>query len=342
MQEMKAVRLYAKCDLRVEDVPLPPSPPPGWVRVKVTRAGICGSDLHNFKTGQWITRSPSIAGHEFTGIVAECGPETKGFHVGDKVAADSRFWCGDCAACRNGAHQLCEKLGFIGEMCDGCFAEEVNLPEKLLHKVPHDLAAQIAATAEPFAVALHTVRRLRLQPGEPVLIAGCGPIGGFAAVILKHMGLGPILVADSNAERAELVAKVTDASVVELNPGAVTKALHGRRAVSAIDATGSIAALRALIDCVGSGGAIALVGISHGTIDLDPNILVERELSLIGCHAFEGELPEAIALLPSCAAMIMQLIDREIGPEDVPAAYARIAAGEAKGLKTLIRFNASE
>jgi (R,R)-butanediol dehydrogenase/meso-butanediol dehydrogenase/diacetyl reductase len=339
---MKAVRLYAKGDLRVENVLRPGPPPAGWVRVSVTYAGICGSDLHNFKTGQWITRAPSIAGHEFTGTVMEAGAGAAKFKAGDKVAADSRFWCGDCGPCLEGQRQLCEKLGFVGEACDGCFAEEIILPERLLHRIPETLAAQIAATAEPFAVALHAVRRLRLQKNEPVLIAGCGPIGGFAAVILAHMGLGPILVADQNEKRARLVASVTAARVVGLDHKQIGDALPGRGVKAVIDATGSIAALRAIFNCVSGGASIALVGISHGTLEIDPNMLVERELSLIGCHAFQNELPDAIALLPDCARMIGQLIDREIALDEVPEAYARIAAGRAEGLKTLIRINASE
>ena len=339
---MKAVRLYAKGDLRVENVSRPPSPPAGWVRVNVTFAGICGSDLHNFKTGQWITRAPSIAGHEFTGTVTEIGTGTSTLTVGDVVTADSRFWCGDCGPCQEGKRQLCERLGFIGEACDGCFAEEIILPEKLLHKIPATLAPQIAATAEPFAVALHAVRRLGFEKNEPVLVAGCGPIGGFAAVILAHLGFGPILVADQNEKRATLVASVTAARIVSLDQKQIHYALQGRGVKAAIEATGSVAALRALITCVSGGASIALVGISRGLLEIDPNILVERELSLIGCHAFQNELPDAITLLPDCARMIAQLIDREITLREVPDAYARIAAGNADGLKTLIRINASE
>lgn len=332
---MRAVRLYAKGDLRFEDVARPPVPLPGWVKLRVSHAGICGSDLHNFKTGQWITRSPSIAGHEFAGVVTEVGPEVAALEVGEHVAADSRFWCGECGSCRAGARHLCEKLGFVGEICDGGFAEEVILPERLLHKVPAGLDMRIAATAEPVAVALHAVRRLRLAKGEPVLVIGCGPIGGFAAVILKHLRLGPVLVADRNAARAELVARVTGAKVVNLDDVA-----QQARVKAAIDATGSIAALRQTLGCIAGGGSLALVGISHGTLDLDPNILVEREIALIGCHAFADELPEAIAMLPACAAMIALLLDREITLDEVPAAYERLAKGEASGLKTLIRINA--
>jgi (R,R)-butanediol dehydrogenase / meso-butanediol dehydrogenase / diacetyl reductase len=323
---MKAVRLYAKGDLRVEDVSLPASLPAGWVRLRVVMAGICGSDLHNFKTGQWISRSPSIAGHEFTGVVTELGEGAQGLRVGDVVVGDSRFWCGDCVRCRAGEQHLCEKLGFIGEACDGCFAEEIILPERLLHKVPDGLAARVAAMAEPFAVALHAVRRLRLEAGEPLLIVGCGPIGGLAAVVAKRLGFGPVYVADRNEDRAALVARVTGAKVGMMPCRAV------------IDATGSVAALRQLLSSTPSGGRIALVGISHGTIEIDPNHLVERELSLIGVHAFQHELPEAIAMLPGCAGMMMQLVDGEISLDEVPEAYRRIAAGECKGLKVLIRM----
>ncbi len=334
---MRAVRLHGKGDLRVEDVPRPQVAGDG-LRIAVSHAGICGSDLHNFRTGQWISRAPSIAGHEFAGTVLEIGPEVKGFAVGDRVAADSRVWCGTCAACRAGRRHLCETLGFVGEVVDGGFAEEIVLPDRLLFKVPASLPPAIAATAEPFAVALHAIRRLRAKAGEAVLIAGCGPIGGFAAVLLKQLGLGPVLVADRNGKRAALVAQVTGATVTALEPDALAASLHGQRLHHAIDATGSVAALRVLLSLLPGGATLALVGISHGALELDPNLLVERELALIGCHAFENEMPEAIALLPLCEMMITPLLDREITLDEVPATYERLIAGEAGGLKTLIRI----
>lgn len=335
---MRAVRLYEKGVLRVEEVSPPAPPEPGWASLKVIMAGICGSDIHNFKTGQWITRSPSVAGHEFTGVVTALGAGVENIEVGDMIVADSRFWCGHCGACKLGQNHLCQTLGFIGEACDGCFAELVNLPAKLLHKIPSGLAPQIAAMAEPFAVALHAINRLRLMPHEPVLIVGCGPIGGLAAVILAHQHVGPILVVDRNAARAESVAQVTNAQVATLDAEHIKGILQGRKLTAAIDATGSIQALQALLNCVPSGANIALVGISHGKLEFDPNVLVERELALIGCHAFQNEMPAAISLLPACANMIDQLIDREITLDDVPAAYARIAANQVSGLKTLIRI----
>lgn len=328
---MKAVRLYAKGDLRVEEIASPPSPEPGWVGLDVLAAGICGSDLHNFRTGQWITRSPSVPGHEFIGRVTALGTGVNDLAIGDRVAADSRFWCGDCDHCKRGEHHLCAKLGFVGEVCDGGFAEKTVLPRRLLYRLPDDLPDQAAVMAEPVAVALHAIRRLAPTQTEPVLIAGCGPIGGLAALVLAEMGHRDIRVADKNPERLARVCKVTGATPVTLEAASA-----GADVRLAIEATGSTAALSSLLGCVASGGAIALVGIMHGTLDLNPNLLVEREVSLIGCHAFRDELPEAIALLSRCSPGALRLIDREITLDEVPNAYSRLIAGKAAGLKTVI------
>lgn len=338
---MKAVRLHAAGDLRVEDVPSPGTPAPGWVRLDVTAAGICGSDLHNYRTGQWITRAPSIAGHELAGTVAEIGAGVAGFAPGDTVVADSRFWCGECPACRAGRQHLCERLGFVGEACDGGFAPEIVLPARLLMKVPPAVDPAVAAMAEPLAVALHAVRRLAAPAGAPVLVVGCGPIGGLAALLLARDHDGPVLVADRNEARARRVAAVTGATVVSLEAEALRAALGGRRPGAAIEATGSPAALGALIGAVAGGARVALVGIYHGTLALDPTRLVEHEIDLVGCHAFTDELGTAVARLPELADDLARLIDRQIGLDEVPDAYARLLKGEADGLKTIIRPGAA-
>lgn len=334
---MKAARLYAAGDLRVETIDPPSALAPGCLRIAVTAAGICGSDLHNFRTGQWISRSPSVAGHEFAGIVTEVAPDVSDFAVGDTVVADSRVWCGECPACLSGRRNVCLHLGFVGEVCDGGFAEETALPARLMVRHDPALDPRVAAMAEPLAVALHAVRRQAVPSGEPVLIVGCGPIGGLAALLLSRLHDGPLLVADRNAARARRVADVTGAAAVDLEPDAIAASLDGKALRHALDATGNIAVLKTVFDLLAGSGSLALVGITHGHVDLDPNLLVEREIALIGCHAFADELPEVVAMLPDLADALLRLIDREIDIDEVPEAYRRLLAGEATGLKTIIR-----
>lgn len=334
---MKAARLHGAGDLRVEDIAAPGVPDAGWVKLRVDAAGICGSDLHNFRTGQWISRAPSTAGHELTGTVVAVGEGVGTVAMGDRVVADSRFWCGECVQCRAGRRHLCTSLGFVGEVCDGGFAEEALLPARLLHVIDPALDERVAAMAEPLAVALHAVRRLPKTAGA-VLVVGCGTIGGLAALLLSRTFGGKVLVTDRNRARCERVAGATGATIVDLDREAIAAATGGAPLLAAVEATGSIAALNQLLGVLGSGASVALVGIFHGRLDIDPNMLVEREIALLGCHAFADELPDAIGMLADLSGPLIGLIDREIGLDDVPAAYERLLAGQGDGLKTIIRM----
>lgn len=329
---MRAVRLHGVRDLRVEDVPDAPDPVADEVRLTVKVAGICGSDLHNYRTGQWISGAPSVAGHELSGVVECLGDGTNGLSVGDLVAVDSRVWCGHCNNCQAGLHQICAQIGFVGEVLDGGFAEAVTLPARLVQRVSADLDPRHVAMVEPLAVALHALRKLGAPAGEPILIAGCGTIGGFTAMFAARAG-HEVQVTDRNIARAELVARVTGAEVIPIE----AVGMGPRLVRHAIDATGSVAVIGALPHLLAGGGAIALVGISHDRIDLDPNLLVEREISLIGCHAFADEMPEIIAVLGELGPSLTAFIDDEISLEEIPEAYSRLLDGEARGLKTLIQ-----
>jgi (R,R)-butanediol dehydrogenase/meso-butanediol dehydrogenase/diacetyl reductase len=306
------------------------------VRLAVRAAGICGSDLHNFRTGQWVSRLPVTPGHEVAGAVLDVGEGVAGFAAGDLVVADSRVFCGDCGACRAGRGNLCEKLGFVGEVCDGGFAEEVCLPASGLVKVPAGVPALVAAMAEPLAVALHAVRRLDPVKGEPVLIAGGGPIGGLAALALAAGGFGPLLMIERNLHRAVLLAEVAGVARVELSPAAIWDACGGAPRFC-LDATGSGAVVETLLEIVAAGGRLALVGIFHDRPPLNLNLVVEREIDVVGCSVFRDELIEAVGMLPALADKLARLASAPIGLGDVPAAYEALIAGDTRSVKTLIQ-----
>ncbi|TIP48708.1 MAG: dehydrogenase, partial [Mesorhizobium sp.] len=284
------------------------------------------------RTGQWISHAPSTAGHELTGTVVAVGAGVDAVRLGDRVVADSRFWCGECVQCRAGRRHLCASLGFVGEVCDGGFAEEAVLPAPLLHVIDAALDERVAAMAEPLAVALHAVRRLPKIAGS-VLVVGCGTIG-LAALLLSRKFSGRVLIADRNKARCERVARVTGATIVDLDREVIAAGTADAPLLAAVEATGSIAALNQLLGVLGSGATVALVGIFHGRLDIDPNMLVEREIALLGCHAFADELPDAIGMLAELSGSLISLIDREIGLDDIPAAYQRLLAGQGDGLKT--------
>lgn len=325
---MQAVRLHAKGDLRVEEIDAPAAPGPDEVTLQVTAAGICGSDLHNYRTGAWISRAPSVAGHEFTGVVSALGPGVTHVAQGDRVVVDSRHICGTCPACLAGRGQVCAHLGFLGEVIDGGFAEAVTLPARNVLKAA-DVPDRHLAMAEPLAVALHVLNRLGMEAPGPLVITGCGPIGGLVALLASEAGHQPILI-DRNAARAAKVAAATGGSVAETPP----PCLH------AVDTTGHPAAITALVDSLMGCGKLALVGIGHAAAVIDPVKLVEREITLLGCHAFGDELAAVNALLPRLSPRLDAFVAEVIPLTEVPAAYARHLSGKVEGLKTIIQCKA--
>jgi (R,R)-butanediol dehydrogenase/meso-butanediol dehydrogenase/diacetyl reductase len=328
---MQAVRLHATQDLRVETIDPPQPPQPGEVALAVTAAGICGSDLHNFRTGAWITRAPSVAGHEFSGIVTTTGSGVTHVAPGQRVIVDSRYTCGTCPACQQGLRQVCETLGFLGEAIDGGFAEAVTLPARNVIAAPEGVPDRHLAMAEPLAVALHALRRLSAPDGVEILVTGCGPIGGLVALLASRQG-NPVCIVERNAARAEMVATATGAEVVGL------ESLGARRVRFAVETTGHDAVIGSLVESIAGCGAIALVGIGRSAKVIDPLALVERETTLFGCHAFtDADLKDIAAMLPDLTGALDPFIAEQIQLADVPEAYARHIAGKVDGLKTIIR-----
>lgn len=331
---MQAVRLYAAGDLRFETIAMAAMPGPGEVRLRVAYAGLCGSDLHNFKTGQWISRSPSVAGHELSGWVEAVGADVETFAVGDAVAVDSRYYCGTCANCKDDKANLCEKLGFVGETIDGGFAAYVTLPEKLVLKAADNHAMDVLALAEPLAVALHAIARLNLPDDAPLLIIGCGPIGALAALVASMDSARPIMLADRNTARLEAVSTMTGAQIVLPDDELPAFDPQGRPIRHVLDTTGSLTVITSLLDRL-SGATIGLVGIGSGNLSFDPVLLVEKELCLVGCHAYEDELPEAVALLQSRPELFRPIIGQMTTLSKAEEAYRDAMNGTLGSIKTL-------
>ncbi|MFK7880400.1 zinc-binding dehydrogenase [Roseobacter sp.] len=334
---MRAVRLHDVNDIRFEEVELACMPADGHVRLKVAYAGICGSDIHNYKTGQWISRRPSTAGHEFSGIVDAIGEGVSGFAPGDKVVADSRDYCAKCAKCDADQPHLCENLGFVGESIDGGFADFVDLPERLVFRVAPETQLDVLTLAEPLAVALHALAMMDVSD-RPLLVIGCGPIGALAAVASRYTSNREVFVCDQNHERATAVAQAADAAAVSLADFESLSKNSTHPVSQVLDTTGHVSVIRTVLNSL-AGGTLGLVGIGSGKIEFDPVQAVEREFRIVGCHAFTDEMFPAIALLEKHSEVFESLIRHRVSLEDVPSEYARIVNGKARGIKTLIKIN---
>jgi (R,R)-butanediol dehydrogenase / meso-butanediol dehydrogenase / diacetyl reductase len=333
---MRAVRLHGIGDLRFEQAPIAADLAPDGVRVRVRAAGVCGSDLHNFRTGQWLTRVPIIPGHEFAGEVLMVGSAVFELAAGDLVVADSRVSCGQCPRCRDGQVNVCDRMGYVGEVCDGAFAEMIDLPARQLLRVPSQVPLHIAALAEPLGVSLHVVQRLDAARNTPILISGAGPIGGLAAILLDHLGFGPLALVERNVERAKLVASVTGARIIAPEIAEVSAFTAGAGLRYAIEATGSQSMLAFVLSALAGGGRLAMVGLFSGIPAMDANAIVERELDIRGCSVFRDEQREALALLPALCAKLERVVAPAIALEQLPQEYQQLLTGKSRFLKTIV------
>jgi len=189
---VRAARLYAPGDLRIEDVPKP-EPGPGAVLVQIEVALTDGTDLKTFRRGHplLLRSAPAPFGHEFCGIVD-----------GRRVVAANSAPCGVCDGCARS--EQCRDLDFLA----GAYADWLLVPERIvavnLHDVPTGVMPEVAAMVEPLACCLRGVERAGVQAGDTVAILGAGPIGLMLAACVADAGGWPVVVG-AREERRELV-----------------------------------------------------------------------------------------------------------------------------------------
>ncbi|AWN46999.1 NADPH:quinone oxidoreductase [Methylobacterium terrae] len=190
---MKALQLFGDRDLRLTEVPDLDAPGPGEVQIRVRAVGLNFIDVWGFRGMAFAKRRlPLTVGAEAAGEIAALGEGVEGLEVGDKVAPYGALTCGKCRACREGRDNLCEDVGgVLGFHVDGFAREFVNLPARLVVRVPDSVSFTDAACAP---IAFGTVQHMlfdnaKLEPGETILVhAGGSGIGTTAIKMAKAIG----------------------------------------------------------------------------------------------------------------------------------------------------------
>ena len=225
---MKALRWYASKDVRYEDAP-EPSLCPGMLKIKVTLAGICGTDLKEYTSGPILIplgKAPLTMGHEFAGTVADVGKGVKGFKVGDRVSGVGYYYCGDCYVCKKGLYNLCVNQGFTGLLTDGCMAEYFLIPDYACYKLPDNVSDEQGSLVEPLAVALHAIGQARVKPGDTVAVLGDGAIGLCSVLAAKVAGASAVYLIAKHKGRGRLAARMGAAAVIYTSEGDPVKQLQ--------------------------------------------------------------------------------------------------------------------
>lgn len=323
---MLAVRYHGIENIKVEDV-AEPDYGPYEVLVRVKYAGICGSDLHIYRKGMFITSVPEIMGHEFVGVVEEVGSKVNNIKPGDYVVGDPRVSCGRCRWCREGNYHLCPQLGFIGEVSPGCFAEFIVMSEKKLFKVPEHVNLKLAALTEPLAVALHIAERGAFSAGYRLGIVGAGPIGLLTQIVAKSLySIDDITVIDISPERLEIAKKIGAREIWRSIPESDSMGVD-----IVVEAAGNEATLNNALKWVNPGGTLVMAGIYENRVDFDPNKIVYKEVKAFGVNAYKtSDIEKAIKIIAEEKANIKPVITHVLPLESAAEGFAMLATEKRK------------
>ncbi|MBE1282739.1 MAG: alcohol dehydrogenase catalytic domain-containing protein [Rhodobacteraceae bacterium] len=299
---MKAAVLTEPGHFKLRDVPRP-KPGRDDVLVKISRVGICGTDMHIFNGHYAAENLPMIPGHEFTGTIAELGEGVKGLSFGQPVVVDMNIGCGTCYWCRRNEVLNCPDMQQMGITMDGAFAEYISVPARLVIPAPDTVSADILALTEPLACVVRCARKAEITFGQSVVVLGAGPIGNLHVQLLRTIGAAPIIVADLSPERAEMAREV-GADVVVTDPAKLRQVVlehtGGRGADVVIESVGISALYRNAFDLIRKGGHVAAFGITGAgeTLPLDILRTILEENSIKGSVAGMGQdMHDALTLL---------------------------------------------
>jgi 2-desacetyl-2-hydroxyethyl bacteriochlorophyllide A dehydrogenase len=334
---MKAAVLRGPEIIKTETVEEPVVPDDGIV-VRVRACGVCGSDLHVYKTG---APEGTVFGHEFSGDVAEVGKNVKGIQVGERVTAVGFRPCGHCFWCGKAKFHRCSDMALTGYQLPGAMAEYVPIPIAIagqtVFKLPDAMSYEDGATVEPLSISLFSVRRGQPKENDTVAVLGLGVIGLNAIQVLKSMGVSRILASGRRASRLA-VAKACGADLVidaakEDALAAIMEATAGMGVNSVVECAGSPDTFNQSIEMVQGSGSILLVAIYETPLTWDPRQVIAKNIHLIGCLG--GNFPGAIELIRSGKAVTRPFVTHRYAMDEAGQAF-RTQLTDPDAIKVMI------
>lgn len=317
MATMRAVWLEDRTPALRSDVAIP-SPPDGEALVRVTRAGICNTDLELIR-GYYPYAG--ILGHEFVGRV-ESGPAEL---RGRRVVGEINAVCGACAACLAGRGRHCTRrtvLGIVNR--HGAFADYLTLPVENLHVVPDAVTDDQAVFVEPLAAALEIQSQVAIGAGDTVLVVGDGKLGQLIAQTLALTGCNLTVVGRHSSKLGLLAARGIGVAFAEsVDAGAFDVA---------VECTGNSDGFALAQRALRARGALVMKSTYAGPLTVDAARIVVDELTLVGSRC--GPFAPAVELLAAGAVDVDALIAARYPLDDALSAIEH--AGGRGVLKVLL------
>ena len=348
---MRATLIYAPGDVRVADVPDPRIVQPTDALVQVTRACICGSDLHPYHSAPETPGGKSI-GHELIGVVTDVGAEVTTLAKGDFVIAPFAISCGVCEFCRAGLQTACVNGGFWNSPdlgTAGCQAEAARVPlaDGTLVKVPGvdpstadaGLLASLLTLSDVYGTGWYAAHLAGVTPGDTVAVIGDGAVGLLAVLSARQFGAERIILMGRHEDRTNLGREfgATDVvaergqdgidTVVDLTDGGAAKVL---------EAVGHLPAYEQAAGIVRPGGVIARVGVPQYEDGPIGRPFFNKTTTLTGGPApVRAYIEQLLPAVLDGTVNPGKVFDRTVGLEETPQGY--VAMDTRKALKVMIK-----
>jgi len=314
-------------DLRLEQRPIP-VPKDDQVLIEMDCVGICGTDIHFWKTGKigpFTQNRPVVIGHESSGVVCKLGKNVKTLKVGDRVAIEPIEPCRHCDLCKAGQYYMCPELAlptegnltrYYAHVADMCF------------KLPDHVTMEEGAILEPLAVGVHACKRAGLSLGSEALILGAGPIGLVTLIAAKAMGASKIIVTDLLESRLTTAKELGATDTVLIKKGMEEKDINAEinkiipgGPDRAFDCSGVEQTARLGILATRCGGVVTLVGNGPSNVNVPLVDALNKELDIRGCFRYCNDYPAALALVASGSVNVKKLISHHFDIKDTLEAF---------------------
>jgi len=334
---MKAAVLIGIGRIEVMDVPNPEIINDTDVLVRVKAVGVCGSDVHYYRTGRigsLVVKSPFIMGHEMAGVVEQVGKGVTRVKTGQKVAIEPSVSCGTCDQCRIGRVNTCRNTLFLGtpEQMQGCLCEYVVMPEKCCFPVNDKTSFEQATLSEPLSIGIYTVERSDPPRDANVAILGFGPIGISVLIAIRAtnaIDAGNIYITDRVHERLNY-SKKFDVKWCG-NPDTVNvveKISEFEPLLLDIvyECSGSVDAMQQAVQLLKPGGLLVLVGIPETDDVIFPiHELRRKEITILNIRRQAHCTQKAIDLIEKKKIDVDWMITHKFSLEETQKAFDLVA-----------------
>ncbi|MHA1265405.1 MAG: alcohol dehydrogenase catalytic domain-containing protein [Candidatus Helarchaeota archaeon] len=324
--EMKAAFYYDRDDFRVEDIQLQINPDELLVEVKAV--GICGTDVH--KAVHKTVTPPIVLGHEVAGRVLEVGSKVTQFQPNDRVALAHHASCRVCRLCRAGHDSLCEQY-LQTNLDPGGFATHVRVPRENVRnttlKLDDALSYEEGAFMEPLSCCLRGLDRVRMEPGDNILVIGSGPIGLIFVQLLRAFNCGTLFITDLVEYRLKKAKENGATYTINPQKDALKEFIldktdnHGVQCI--INTVGLSSIYQQGLDLLSNGGHYLFFAETHdqGTIRLDPNLIYSKELDFVGSYSSSPDYYQmGLDLIKFGSINVRKLITHRFTLEEISSA----------------------